>query len=244
MKKIPQNMKVGLLTALLAVGAACPQWASAAEKDVNVWCAKTNTGNYFPLVRVSMMVVPDGASTFDILLKDGAGEAGVQSISFEKHKERLDLDKYKVSSDGTPSIDLSKKCYLFTNTGKFFSLGADKPMLDVQDGSTLMNVTDRKGNVLATDVETVKFFRTNEPSGIREVIVEQEEKLTLLTPIGSQMQISGCGDAKVAVVYSLGGSRVAQATVSSGVTTVEVDHLTPGVYVLKVGKKTLQFVKK
>lgn len=244
MKRFPLNMKIGALAALMALGMACADMASAAEKQVNVWCAKTNTGNYFPLVRVSMMVVPDGSNTFEIVLKDGQGEANVSSISFEKHKEMLDLDKYKVESDGSPYIDLSKKCYMFTNTGLFFSLGADKPKLDVKDGSNLFNVTDRNGNVLATDVETVKFMRTNDPSDIKSATVEEEEKLKLLTPISSQMQISGCGDAKVARVFSMSGQVVAQSEVESGVTTLEVSHLNAGIYIVKVGKKSLQFIKK
>lgn len=244
MKRFPLNMKIGALAALMALGMACADMASAAEKQVNVWCAKTNTGNYFPLVRVSMMVVPDGSNTFEIVLKDGEGEANVSNISFEKHKEMLDLDKYKVESDGSPYIDLSKKCYMFTNTGLFFSLGADKPKLDVKDGSNLFNVTDRNGNVLATDVETVRFMRTNDPSDIKSVTVEEEEKLKLLTPIGSQMLISGCGDAKTALVYSMNGNVVAQSEVESGVTTLQVSHLTAGIYIVKVGKKSLQFIKK
>lgn len=243
MKPLKQNLKVGFLSVLLAAGLMCPNYASAAEKEVNVWCAKTNTGNYFPLVRVSMMVVPDGGSTFEILLKDGAGEANVQSITFEKHKEVLDLDKYKVSSDGTPSIDLSKKCYMFCNTGKFFSLGADKPMLDVNDGSNKFKVTDRNGNTLAENVEEVKFVRTNEPTGV-EAIEAEEENLTLQSPIQSQMQISGCGEASKAVIYDMSGKQVGIAPVSAGSATVVVNELPAGIYIVKVGKKSLKFVKK
>lgn len=244
MKRFTLNIKTGALAILLALGLACPNQASAAEKEVNVWCAKTNTGNYFPLVRVSMMVVPDGANTFEIVLKDGQGEANVSSVSFEKHKEVLDLDNYKVSSDGTPYIDTSKKCYMFTNTGMFFSLGAERPKLDVKDGSNLFNVTDQNGNVLASDVESVKFMRTNDPSDIRSIVEDEEENLTLMTPIGSQMLISGCGEAKVARVYSLAGRVETQSDVVSGVTTLQVSDLAPGIYVVKVGKKSLQFIKK
>ncbi len=246
MKRFSLSKKIGFLAALLALGLMCPNQASAAEKQVNVWCAKTNTGNYFPLVRVSMMVVPDGSNTFEIVLKDGEGEANVNSISFEKHTETLDLDKYKVSSNDDSYIDVSKKCYMFTNTGLYFSLGAEKPMLDVQDGSSLFNVTDRDGNVLATDVATVKFMRTNEPEelDIKSIAADQEEKLQLLTPISSQMTISGCGEAKVARVYSMGGQVVAESQVELGVTTLEVSHLSAGVYIVKVGKKNLQFIKK
>ena len=246
MKRFTQNLKVSLMAAFLAMGLVCPQQASAAEKNVNVWCLKTNTGKIFPLVRVSMMVVPDGTSTFDILLKDGEGEAGVSNISFEKSTVSLDLDKYKVSADGSEYIDLSKKCYMFTNTGKFFSLGKDKPKLDVKDGSNLFNVTDRDGNVLAENVAEVKFMRTNDPetSAIDAPEIEGEENLTLQTPISSQMQISGCGNATKAIIYDTNGKQVSVAPVSAGNSTVVVSELPTGVYVVKVGKKSLKFVKK
>ena len=246
MKKITQNLKAGFMAVLLVLGFLCPQQASAADKTADMWCLKTNTGNYYPMVNVSMTVVPAAGNTFEIVLKEGQGEAGVTSISFEKHTETLDLDKYKVSSNDDSYIDVSKKCYMFTNTGLYFSLGAEKPMLDVQDGSSLFNVTDRDGNVLATDVATVKFMRTNEPEelDIKSIAADEEEKLQLLTPISSQMTISGCGEAKVARVYSMGGQVVAESQVELGVTTLEVSHLSAGVYIVKVGKKTLQFIKK
>ena len=55
----------------------------------NVMCLKTNTGQYIEMARVSMMVVPDGGSTFEIVVKDGEGATNVESISFEKHESVL-----------------------------------------------------------------------------------------------------------------------------------------------------------
>lgn len=247
MKKITQHLKVVVLMGIISLGMICAQQASAAEKNVNVRCLKTNTGNYFPLVRVSMMVVPDGGSTFEILLKDGQGEANVSSISFEKHTVLIDLDKYKVPTDGGgTSVDSSKKNYMFTNVGKFFSLGKDKPMLQPIEGKNLFNVTDRDGAVLATDVESVFFYRTNEPESIVGIkpIIADEEKLVLQTPIGYQMEISGCGDAKTAVVYDMNGRTRTSAPVNAGCSTIVVEELPAGVYIVKVGKKSLKFVKK
>lgn len=242
MRKFRLNRNVGLILALMLSAILCPTEAMAAVK--NIMCVKTNTGHYFPVVRVSMMVVPDGANTFEILLKDGEGEANVESISFEKHDEEIDFNKYKVNSDGTSYIDVSKKIYLITNTGKYFSLGTSKPQLVTKDGSSLFDVVS--GNeVVAENVADVFFYRGDNPEkadGIEEQIIE--EKLTLRTPISSQMTISGCGEAKKAFVYDINGRKVAEAAVSNGASTIVVSDFSAGVYIVKVGRKSLKFVKK
>lgn len=243
MRKLQLNWKAGLLSLLVAAGMACPVQSLAAVK--NVMCVKTNTGKYFPVVRVSMMVVPDGGKTFEIVLKDGVGEANVQEISFEKHEEDVDFNKYKVESDGTTTPDGTKKVYLLTSTGKYFSLGAQKPVLNAKDGSSLFDVA--VGNDVEANVANVYFYRgdnVEEMTPVKAPMMMVEEKLTLMTPINQQMTISGCGDATQAIVYTTNGVKVGQATVSNGVTTVEVGNLTRGVYVVKVGNKALKFTKK
>lgn len=244
MKQLRKNCKIGFMSMLLAASVLCPTGASAAGK--NVMCVKTNTGQYFPVVRVSMMVVPDGGSTFEIVLKDGVGEANVKSISFEKHNEDVDFNKYKEQTSGSTTIDSSKKIYLFTNTGKYLSLGKEKPQLESIDGSNMFNVVC--SSITVPNVSDVYFIRTNDPddviaSDIDEAVMA-EEKLTLMTPISSEMQISGCGEAAKAIVYDANGKMVGDAPVYNGVSTVSVAHLTKGVYIVKVGNKALKFMKK
>jgi hypothetical protein len=70
MRTVKQRWKTFAITAILAAGIGCPLGASAAASEKEVMCVKTNTGKYFPVVRVSMMVIADGASTFEIVLKD------------------------------------------------------------------------------------------------------------------------------------------------------------------------------
>lgn len=246
MRTVLQNWKSLTLAAAAAVFMAVP--SQAAMK--NVICAKTNTGNYFPVVRISMMVVPDGGSTFEIVLKDGKGEAGVQSISFEKHQVDIDLTKYQTSSDGTATIDMSKPVYLFTNTGKFWKM-KDLPVMTVQEGTSLIDVT--VGSVVEKGVKDVHFYRGTE-DGLKEAMdataiknpaaAPANEKLQLLTPISEQMTVSGCGDAHVAIVYSLDGKKMTESAVANGATTVYVGQMPAGVYVLRVGNKALKFMKK
>ena len=222
----------------------CAYQAVAAE----VMCLKTNAGQYIEVVRVSMMVIPDGGSTFEIVVKDGEGASNVQSISFEKHESDIDLSKYSGSSSGNGEApDYSKPFFLMTNTGKFFYM-KDKPELIAKEGTDKFDV--KVGSTTESNVGKIYFFRgTEEEAGQTAGIdtpktIVAEEKLTLTSPISSQMTLSGCGAAVEAELYAADGRMVGKAPVSNGVTTVQVGHLNRGVYFVKVGKKSLKFMKK
>ena len=247
MRTVLQSWKAMTLAAVAAIAMATP--SEAATK--NVMCVKTNKGNYFPVVRVSMMVVPDGGSTFEIVLKDGQGEANVQSISFEKHQEDIDLSKYNEKKEGTQSVDYSKPFYVFTNTGKFWKMKDVRPVLTVQEGTSLMTVI--AGSAIEQNVSEIRFFRGTEDelsqvmnsTGIENLATAPAaENLQLQTPISEQMTVSGCGDANKAFVYALDGKKVSEAPVANGVTTVYVGQIPAGIYVLRVGNKALKFNKK
>ena len=231
-------MKGLLLTAL----AVCAGQVSA--KDV--MCLKTNTGQYIEVVRVSMLVIPDGGKTFEIVVRDGEGATGVESVSFETHSSDIDLSKYQGgSSGGSTTIDVSKPVWLVTNTGKHF-LVKDVSMLASVDSQGVYEVVTASGN--ETGVTSVSFFRGAEgdiPLGIKTVKeVSNVESLQLVTPVSSQLSLSGCGDASIAIVYGMDGNQVAEAPVCNGATTVVVSHLQSGVYIVKVGNKALKFIKK
>jgi hypothetical protein len=227
---------------LLAVFLACA--GNVVAKDV--MCLKTNTGQYIEVVRVSMLVIPDGGSTFEIVVRDGEGATGVESVSFETHTSDIDLSKYQGGSSGESStIDVSKPMWLITNTGRHF-LVKDVSMLASIDSQGVFEVVTTTGN--ETGVTSVSFFRGPEaemPTGIQTVKeVRNVESLRLLTPVSSQLSLSGCGDANVATVYGMDGQQMAEAPVSNGSTTVIVSHLKSGVYIVKVGNKALKFIKK
>lgn len=251
MRTVKQRWKTLALATIVVAGLGYSLGTEAAASNQNVMCVKTNTGKYFPVVRVSMMVIPDGGSTFDILLKDGEGEAGVQNISFEKHTESIDFSLYQTESDGSPYIDMTKPVYLYTNTGKFW-LVKDLPVMKVQEGSSLIDIT--VGSVEEKGVKDVFFYRGTEDglneamqtsTGIKNpAMAPAAENLTLQTPISEQMVISGCGNANEAIVYALDGKNVAQAPVANGCTTIYVGQLPAGIYVLRVGNKAMKFTKK
>ncbi len=231
--------KIGLLSVFMMLALLCPHQIWADSK--NVMCVKTNTGQYFPVVRVSMMVIPDGKDVFEIVLKDGVGEKDVSSISFEKHDVDIDFSDYNSSTSGG-EVDLTKKVYLITNTGKFYTF-TSIPTLETQSGTDKFTLT--QGETTEKDISYVYFLRSNEDPtvGIKSPVVA-EERLTLLTPISHQLQISGCGDAPNASLYASNGAKVSEVKVVNGVATVYVENLSSGIYIVKVGKKALKFIKK
>ena len=235
-KRMSLAVAIGLLTTLTGP-------VSAAK--YNVMCVKTNTGNYYPVVRVSMMVVPDGGKNFEIVLKDGQGEANVESITFEKHQEELNFNDYKGDPNTPKDPDLTKKIYLLTSTGKYWTV-SKMPQLTSKEGSSKMDVV--VGSETEHDVTAVWFYRgdkVDEALGIDGLsMTDAEERLQLQTPISSQLYISGCGNATKAILYSAGGQQMSTSVVVNGATTVYVGDLASGVYIIKVGKKSLKFIKK
>ncbi len=246
MRTVKKRWKALALSALVAAGLGCSADAQAAASKKNVMCVKTNTGNYFALARVSMMVVADGASTFEIVLKDGEGEANVQSVSFEKHEEMIDLSLYQGNNPyGDRQIDLMKPVFIITSSGKYYKM-SQMPEMTVEEGTNKIDL--KVGSTTEKGLSAVYFFRGPEEAitGIEAPVMgaPAQEKLQLMTPIREQMTISGCGDALRAQVYSLDGKMLAEASVSNGVTTIQVGHLPAGAYVVRVGHKALKFTKK
>jgi hypothetical protein len=244
MRTVKQRWKTLAFAAIVVAGLGCSVDANAAASKKNITCLKTNTGNYFPVVRVSMLVVPDGSKTFEIVLKDGEGEAGVQSVTCEKHEVEIDLSQYQGDPYADKSIDMTKPIFMLLSNGKYYKM-KELPEMSVQEGSDKIDV--KVGLTTEKGVSAVYFYRGDEDgiTGIdAPMTATAQEKLQLMTPIREQMTISGCGDAPRAQVFSLDGKLMTEAAVSNGVTTIQVGHLNAGVYVVRVGNKALKFTKK
>ena len=177
MRTVKQRWKTLAFAAIVAAGLGCSADAEAAAKLQNAIGVKTNTGNFFPVVRVSMMVVPDGGDTFEIVLKDGQGEAGVKSISFEKQQVEIDYTLYNEKKEEQPSVDYSKPFYVFTNTGKFWKMKDAQPVLTVQEGTSLMTVT--AGSDVEKNVSEIRFFRGTEEelNNAKATLIIQQQAL-------------------------------------------------------------------
>ena len=232
---------------LLATVLAIPTTADAATK--NLMCLKTNTGQYIEVVRVSMMAVADGQSTFEIVVRDGQGATNVSSVSFEKHASDLDLSAYQFdTTTGELQPNMNDPVWLITSTGKHYK---------VMNVTSLSSVgTDGQYNVVTNTgavekVRSVRFFRGKEenipsiPTGIQTPqAVDNTEHLQLQTLVSQQLSLAGCGNAKTAVLYNTSGAQVGGAAVNNGSTTIQVGHLPAGIYIVKVGNKSLKFTKK
>ena len=106
----------------------------------------------------------------------------------------------------------------------------------------MFEVVTTEGN--ETGVTSVSFFR-GESTGIEKVKeIRNVEQLRLLTPVCSQLALSGCSETGSAVVFALDGKQMTEAPVNNGHTTIFVGNLKAGVYVVKVGNKALKFIKK
>jgi len=240
-RRMPLFLAVAALT-VLGLG-----WTSSALAAKKVMCLKTNSGQYIELARVSMMAVADGGSTFEIIVKDGLGATGVESISFETHESDIDLSKYGGNAQQGDNIDLTKPVFLLTSTGKYFYM-KDLPTMTASDGSSEFTVT--VGSTTESGVKHVYFYRgpvenVENLTGIdTPQLSPATEQLRLMTPVSSELQLSGCGTATRAEVYAAGGQQVAAAAVANGLTTIGVAHLPKGVYIVRVGNKALKFLKK
>lgn len=246
MRTVKQRWKTLALAAIMALGLGCSATALAAASKKNIMCVRTNTGLYIPVVRVSMMVVPDGASTFEIVVKDGEGATNVESIGFEKHEVEIDLSLYQGYTGDDTYIDMTKPVWLITSNGKYFKM-TDVTSLSAREGSSKFDLVTKKG--FETELSAVYFFRGSEEqllSGIEDapMAAPATERLQLTTPIREQMSLSGCGDATRAQVYSVDGKLQTEAAVEGGNTTIYVGQLPAGVYVVRVGNKALKFTKK
>ena len=178
-------------------------------------------------------------------MKDGEGATNVESISFEAHESDIDLSKYQGgSSDNNQTIDTSKPVFLITSTGKYFYL-KELPTLNAKEGSSKFDI--EVGAETVSDVDYVYFYRGPEENitGIESAkTLPNEERLTLKTQVSSQLQISGCGAATSAAVYSANGQLMLEAPVANGATTINVEKMARGVYIVKVGRKSLKFIKR
>ena len=89
MRTVKQRWKSFALAAFVVAGLGTANNVMAAASKKNVMCVKTSTGNYYPVVSVSQLVTMNGGTSFNIVLKDGKKENGVESISSRSMKWRL-----------------------------------------------------------------------------------------------------------------------------------------------------------
>jgi hypothetical protein len=205
------------------------------------WCLITDQNDSIAMSRVQMLANVDADGKFEIVTRDGQGAVGVRNVRFARGLNENSGGFQPYQENPEPTEPLSGPLYLFTDKGDKQPL-SNVSMLANIDQQGKFEVVLRSGDNL-TGVQYVTFNIGAEGTGIQQQTVV-DNMLRLLTPVHSELKLSGCGDAQTAIVYDIKGSEVASAPVVSGTTTISVTHLPAATYIVKVGSKALKFIKK
>ena len=205
------------------------------------WCLITDQNDSIAMSRVQMLANVDDDGKFEIVTRDGQGAVGVRNVRFARGLNEYSGGFQPYQEDPEPTEPLSGPLYLFTDKGDKQPL-SNVSMLANIDQQGQFEVVLRSGNNL-TGISYVTFNIGAEGTGIQQQLAV-DNMLRPLTPVHSELKLSGCGDALTAVVYDIKGSEVASAPVVSGTTTINVTHLPAATYIVKVGSKALKFIKK
>ena len=205
------------------------------------WCLITDQNDSIAMSRVQMLANVDADGKFEIVTRDGQGAVGVRNVRFARGLNKNSGGFQPYQENPEPTEPLSGPLYLFTDKGDKQPL-SNVSMLANIDQQGKFEVVLRSGDNL-TGVQYVTFNIGAEGTGIQQQTVV-DNMLRLLTPVHSELKLSGCGDAQTAIVYDIKGSEVASAPVVSGTTTISVTHLPAATYIVKVGSKALKFIKK
>ena len=187
-----------------------------------------------------MLANVDADGKFEIVTRDGQGAVGVKNVRFARglSSESGGFQPYQENNE--PTEPLSGPLYLITNKGEQQPL-SNVSMLANIDQQGKFEVVLHDGNNL-TQVEYVTFSIGKTDTSISPMVADN--MLRLLTPVHSELKLSGCGDAQTATVYDIKGREAASAPVVNGTTAISVTHLPTATYIVKVGNKALKFIKK
>lgn len=111
------------------------------------------------------------------------------------------------------------------------------------DNNHGVTVLDKNGNILVQDVIRGEFQLLDFSliSSIKQQTVEGKANL-LSGMVAGKLTITGA--TSDITIYSADGTAVIHQTPESGTTTINVQHLTHGTYIVKTGMQTFKFVKK
>ena len=203
------------------------------------WCLITDQNDSIAMSRVQLLANVDADGKFEIVTRDGQGAVGIRNVRFARGLSE-NSGGFKPYQDEEELPPLSGPLYLITDKGDEQPLSNVSMLANIDSSGHFEVVLQSGGNL--TGIEYVTFRIGTAETGIRQT--QKDNLLRLLTPVHSELKLSGCGEAAGAIVYDINGAEVATAPVSNGTTTISVVNLPNGVYVVKVGTKALKFIKK
>ncbi len=118
---------------------------------------------------------------------------------------------------------------------------ADIAYLLFADGSDYFAIV-QKNNRAIDGITTLTF--TNAPASVEGVKNENSEVAIYPNPVVSQLTLQGLPAGEVVRVVSLNGELVIDTRATGEKTTLHVEALPAGMYLLQTQKTTLKFVKK
>jgi len=204
------------------------------------WCLITDRNDSIAMSRVELLANVDAQGLFEIITKDSDGAVGVKNVRFARGLSNESGGFQPYQDNPEPDEPLSGPLYLITDKGDEQPLSNVAILANI-DQTGKFEVVLHAGNSL-TGVQNVTFRIGKSDTGIRPQTANK--MLRLLTPVHTELKLSGCGQAQKAVVYDIKGTEVASAPVANGTTTISVTHLPIATYIVYVDGKALKFIKK
>lgn len=134
-----------------------------------------------------------------------------------------------------------KQWYLVADNTTYLPINDVDFLLSTNDDPAL-SVVKKDGSVIYPVIEIT--FSQSDPTGIDEVVSGNSESSMKVRLVDSQITLQGLREKTDARVYSSGGALLINAKLNPGDATIDVTGLEAGVYVLKVNKAAVKFIKK
>lgn len=109
----------------------------------------------------------------------------------------------------------------------------DKLFVDMKTG------TDNSYNI--TDIRKIYFGNVTD-NNVPES-VDNQKILVYPNPASSFLILNNLPQSGSLCIYSMSGAKVSEQTISDTQMQIDIENLTPGLYVLKVNQSTLKFIR-
>ena len=140
------------------------------------------------------------------------------------------------------SLNAAEKVWcIVTDSGQKIAMSNVSFML-ASDASESLNIVCNNGIVIYNVAKIT--FEIAEPTGISDITDDSEEPSFKILPASSSLQIMGCAEGSKISVYDGSGRIVSQSIVTSSNHEVSLMGLPSGIYILRVGNKSIKFIKK
>ena len=118
-------------------------------------------------------------------------------------------------------------------------LMSDVAFLLASDQASTFSIVCNSGSII-NGVTSVSFEEVD-PTSVK---LPEEKSGPQMVYVGGAITVSGLAEGSVVAVYTVDGRELSATKVSGSETTVNVEGLPAGVYVLRTGKTAVKFMKR